>query len=521
MGPTFAASAVSCTASHALDRLIHSNNRKFLQLLCILSALLAFAGCGSSSSSSNSDSSLQTPGTVSPTSHPLVASYSVVASAAGTVSVEFGTTSSYGRSTGNVTAPAGGGTVQVLVGGMRANTTYHMRARVALDSGMLLIDSDHTFTTGALPQVTFPSVNVTPSGLAKSGGVELISGVGPKASAVVLDTDGSVIWYYYDPSLAAGAYAFPIRQLDNGNFLINFESDVREVDLAGQIVRQVTLTQLNAALAAAGYPLQAANLHHDLLRLSNGHWILLVNEYQNFQDLPGYPGTTSVLGDALVDLDTSNQPVWVWRAFDHLDVNRHPYMFPDWTHSNAIVYEPDGSLLLSMRHQSWILKIDYANGAGGGDVLWRLGPGGDFTLSVSDPAQWFYNQHYPNLLQATASTQQIAMYDNGDTRPDSTGQPCTATCYSRALIMNIDELARTAQISWQYSPGWYSFWGGSIVVLPNNDVEFDSTAVLGGYSRVLEVTNESAPQKVWELDTTNTAFYRAFRIPSLYPGVAW
>ena len=100
-----------------------------------------------------------------------------------------------------------------------------------------------------------------------------------------------------------------------------------------------------------------------------------------------------------MDLDTNNQPVWVWRAFDHLDVNRHPYLFPDWTHSNAVVYEPDGSLLLSMRHQSWILKIDYANGSGGGDVLWRLGPGGDFTLSDSDPAQWFYNQHYPNLLQ--------------------------------------------------------------------------------------------------------------------------
>jgi arylsulfate sulfotransferase len=482
--------------------------------------LLVLAGCGSAASSS-SDTPLPTPGTVTSTSHPLVASYSVVAPAVGTVSVEFGTSASYGRSTGSMTVPTGGGTVQVLVGGMRANTTYHMRARVALASGTLLLDSDHTFTTGALPPVSFPSAKVTPSGLSKSGGVELVSGVGPNASAVVLDTDGSVIWYYYDASLAEGDYAFPIRQLDNGNFLINLQSAVREVNLAGQIVRQVTFSQLNASLAAAGYSLQAANIHHDLLRLSNGHWILLVNEYQNFQDLPGYPGTTSVLGDALVDLDTNNQPVWVWRAFDHLDVNRHPYMFPDWTHSNAIVYEPDGSLLLSMRHQSWILKIDYANGAGGGDVLWRLGPGGDFTLSASDPAQWFYNQHFPNLVQTSGSTQQIAMYDNGDTRPDSSGQPCTTTCYSRAIIMNIDESARSAQISWQYSPGWYSFWGGSIVVLPNSNVEFDSTTVLGGYSRVLEVTNGSSPQKVWELDATNTAFYRAYRIPSLYPGVAW
>ncbi len=321
--------------------------------------------------------------------------------------------------------------------------------------------------------------------------------------------------------MAADSYAFPIRQLDNGNFLINFESDVREVDLAGNIVRQVTLSQLNTALAAAGYSLQAANLHHDLLRLSNGHWLLLVNESRDFQDLPGYPGTVTVLGDAVVDLDTNNQPVWVWRAFDHLDVNRHPYMFPDWTHSNALVLEPDGSLLLSMRHQSWILKIDYANGAGGGDVLWRLGPEGDFTLSVSDPAQWFYNQHFPTLLQASGSTQQIAMYDNGDTRPDSNGQPCTTDCYSRAVIMSLDESSRTAQITWQYSPGWFSFWGGSIGVLPNGNVEFDSTAVPNAFSHVLEVTQTSAPQKVWEMDVSNTPFYRAYRIPSLYPGVSW
>ena len=219
---------------------------------------------------------------------------------------------------------------------MRANTTYHMRARADLGGGTVLLDSDHTFTTGSLPQVSFPSVTVTPAGTATSGGVDLVSGIGPNVSAVVLDTDGSVIWYYYDASVPSGTYAFPVRELDNGNFLINLStSDVREVDLEGRIVREITLAQLNAALAAAGYSLQAVTIHHDVLQLSNGHWILLVNENRDFQDLPGYPGTTTVLGDALVDLDTNNQPVWVWRAFDHLDVNRHPFAFPDWTHSNG------------------------------------------------------------------------------------------------------------------------------------------------------------------------------------------
>jgi hypothetical protein len=495
---------------------------KFLVLLCVGAFLQGLTGCGSPSSSDPAGSpNLRMVGTVSATTHHLVAKYSFVSPAAGTVNVEFGTNVLYGRSTGSKTVTAGQ-TVDVLVAGMRPNTTYHMRARLNLSDGTTFVDSDKTFTTGALPQSSFPNITVTPSGPAQSGGVELISGIGENinVTALALDTDGIIIWYYYDPSLAPGLFAFPIRELDNGNFLINFEQDVREVNLSGQIIRQITLAELNTVLAAAGFALQAYSFHHDVIRLSNGHWILLVNEYRTFQDLPGYPGTTSVLGDAIVDLDTSNQPVWVWRAFDHLDVNRHPYMFPDWTHSNGLVYKPDGSLLLSMRHQSWILKVDYANGAGGGDVLWRLGPDGDFTLTDGDPSRWFYNQHFPNLLQASGTSLQLALFDNGNTRPDGSGQACMQDCYSRAVIMNVDESALAAQISWQYSPGWFSDWGGSIVRLSNGDIEFDSSTVQGN-SRVVEVTSGSAPQTVWEMDSSNSNFYRAYRIPSLYPDVAW
>jgi hypothetical protein len=351
--------------------------------------------------------------------------------------------------------------------------------------------------------------------------VDLVSGFGPDITAVALDGDGAVIWYYYDPNLR-GAVAFPVRELANGDFMINFVSTVREVDLTGQIVREITRDQLNVALAAAGYSLQAVTIHHDVLRLSNGHWILLVNENRDFQDLPGYPGTTTVVGDALVDLDQNNQPVWVWRAFDHLDVNRHPYLFPDWTHSNTIVSVPDGNLLLSMRHQSWIIKIDYANGNGTGDILWRLGAEGDFSLAGNDPAQWFYAQHFPVVLQSQGPRFQLGLYDNGNTRPDSSGQQCgvSGTCYSRGMIMNVDESALKARISWQYAPGWFSDWGGSVAVLENGNVELDSSAY-GGSSRVIEVTRGVDPRIVWQMDAKNAAFYRAYRIPSLYPGVQW
>ena len=58
---------------------------------------------------------------------------------------------------------------------------------------------------------------------------------------------------------------------------------------------------------------------------------------QNYTDLPGYPGTTGVLGDVLVDIDLNGNVAWAWSAFNFLDLNRHLQGLPDWTHSNAIV----------------------------------------------------------------------------------------------------------------------------------------------------------------------------------------
>lgn len=462
-------------------------------------------------------------GTIQATAHPLVAEYSMALPAQSSMTVEFGIDDHYGRNTWTRPAPDGGGTVAMLVAGMRSATTYHLRAYVDLSSGVRIYDSDHVFTTGPLPQVKFPRTDVSPSDTPLSGrGVDLISSVNSAIGAVVTDPDGAVVWYNDAPLV------MPIRQLSNGNFLITAGNDVREVDLAGTIVRQITADDLNAALNAAGFSLQVVQsayeppFHHDAIRLDNGHWILLVSDDKTFDDLPGYPGTTTVAGDALIDLDENNHPVWVWRAFDHLDVNRHPIWFPDWTHSNAVVYTPDGNLLVSMRHQSWVIKIDYANGTGSGAVLWRLGPDGDFTLASGDPQQWFYTQHFPVLLDSAGSFFHLAIFDNGDARPDATGQPCifTGGCYTRAIILSADESARTADISWQYSPGWFASWGGSVGVLPNGNVEFDSSTVDGAPARIIEVTPGSMPQVVWQMDTSS-AFYRAYRIPSLYPGVQW
>jgi len=499
-------------------------SRELVSIL-VLVAVLSWVGCGSPSPSTKSQGptdGLVGPGTVTASNHPLVALYSVGIRTSGQVRVEFGPTTSYGRTTG-AQAVTAGGTASLLVAGMKASTTYHMRARVDFDDGQTMYDTDHTFTTGALPQVSFPTVTVTPTGGSSNGGVDIVSSLSSSAlvSGEVLDTDGSVIWYYYDSTTQLPI--FPLRLADNGHFLVNYGTEVREVDLEGTLVRRITVDQLNATLASAGYSFQVNLVHHDLLRLPNGHWLLLVDENKDFQDLPGYPGTTTVLGDDIIELDANNRPVWVWRAFDHLDINRHPYQFPDWTHANALVLTSDGNLLISMRHQFWVLKLNYANGAGNGDVLWRLGPGGDFTLGNPDPAEWFYAQHFPVLLPSSGGQTRLILFDNGDARPDQNGQSCeiSSTCYSRAVILDLDESNLTANIEWEYKPGWYAFWGGSVEVLGDGSVEMTSSTVNGGTARSIEVTATSTPQVTWQMDTSDSNFYRAYRVPSLYPGVKW
>ncbi len=243
----------------------------------------------------------------------------------------------------------------------------------------------------------------------------------------------------------------------------------REIDLTGATIREITMATLNSRLAAAGFNYTAQFMHHDMAVLPNGHWILIVNsvrpEIEN--------GTTvDVLGDALIDLDTNLNPVWVWDTFDHLDVNRHPVSVLDWTHSNAILYSAtDGNLLLSMRHQNWIIKIDYNNGKGAGDILWHLGYQGDFALVGGiDPTDWFSGQHGPSFTTAnTAGTFGLALMDNGDFRTYPAGVTCADTgapsCpYSTAQVLNIDETAKTATFAFHNTTPIYSFFGGNAEV---------------------------------------------------------
>ena len=518
-------------------------------LICMLVLSVVLAGCGGVGGTAN-DIAKPAPmvrGQVSQTNNPQVALYTISSPSDAAVTVKFGKDTNYGLHTWAQKTPPGGGSVSILVAGMQATTTYHMQADVEFANGTKAVDADHTFTTGDVP-ANLPSLTVTTTaGMTPQPGVELIDDVfgGTPTAAFVTDLSGNVIWAYAVPDGQTGSTLYPIKQLPNGDFVLltapqsqsalqSPVSDgtlnvIREIDLTGKTIKELRMSDLNARLAAGFNNLKLQAFHHDITPLPNGHWLVLANTLKQFTGLAGLPGTTNVLGDVVVDLDPNLQPVWVWNSFDQLDVNRHPYNFPDWTHANAVVYSPDdGNILVSLRHQNWIVKIDYRDGTGTGNVLWKLGPGGDFKLQGgTDPTDWFYAQHDPEFFsQNTTGVFSLGIMDNGDDRILQNNLQCGTSgapaCYTTVQVLQVDDHGMTANLQFHriMPPDLYSFFGGNVDLLKNGNVEYNLAAV-GPDAYVVEVTQESSPQTVWQMHIFGTNTYRALRLSSLYPGVQW
>jgi arylsulfate sulfotransferase len=267
---------------------------KSLRYSCVPGLILLASGC-----------SRQLPlGQVTATNNPQVAMYTVNAPANARVSVQFGVDTNYGLTTWSQLAPPGGGPVSIFVAGMRALTVYHIRGTIESSDGSKRNDDDRTFTTGALPDAQLPNVKVTTaSGIKPQSGIEMVNLLSLNTPVPIFATDlsGNLIWsYQFQRSL--GETIQPIKLLANGHLLVVISpgsttpiamppppgtvDSLREIDLAGDTIREITIDDLNKRLASAGFDLTVSVFHHDVLPLANGHWIALTNTVKQFTDLP-------------------------------------------------------------------------------------------------------------------------------------------------------------------------------------------------------------------------------------------
>jgi hypothetical protein len=298
---------------------------------------------------------------------------------------------------------------------------------------------------------------------------------------------------------------------------------VREFDLVGMTVRETNAAVVSEQLVAQGKR-PITGFHHEARPLPDGKLLVLAAVEQLLTDVQG-PGPVDVIGDMIVVLDRDLEVVWAWDAFDHLDTSRVAilaekcrgvsagcpafHLAPeanDWLHSNSVQLTPDGNLLLSIRHQDWVIKIDYSNGVGSGNVIWRLGKDGDFWLDSTDPNPWFSHQHDAEF--EFGDNQTIILFDNGNTR-----RGFDSNAHSRGQIIQLDEQNRIAHLRLNADLEAYSAALGSAQKLPNGNYEFDLGFLPDRTASVAEVDSSG---KVVSTYRSKEVKYRVFRMPNLY-----
>jgi arylsulfate sulfotransferase len=513
---------------------------------------------------------------VTPTLHPLVALYSIPPCPKGKeVRVQF-------REKGDKTWQCtpykpfqGRKSVNFLVAGMKADQKYEIRHETVCGKSRE-VSKPLCFTTGSseLPpwefKVTcgpFPKTSTSDGVLLHAilfGGEGANIGLG---CPVATDLGGSVLWYFKEPLDLlnyAGSFLMSFPPSVSGTLLVPMASPpipnvlpgpyrgrlLREIDLAGNFIRETNVDRINEQLAVLGFD-PIYYFHHDARRLPNGHTLVLAGVEKIFTGGEQGAGPIDVVGDAVIDLDENFQVVWAWNTFGHdeLPVTRRalrdelctgvpmnvcgplrlsgPYPGQvseahDWTHCNTVTYTPaDGNILLSFRHQDWLVKIDYANGKGSGKVLWRLGKDGDFDIqqkfSAPDPHPWFSAQHQAMIY----AQNELVVYDNSNARNEPTDQGFN----SRGQVYLLNEKTQKATLITSADLGVYASFLGSAQKLSNGNYHFLSGGIAGdqpspvpGFPAGLSESTEvgAGGNLVYTLQAPFHTTYRSFRMKSMY-----
>lgn len=333
----------------------------------------------------------------------------------------------------------------------------------------------------------------------------------PPVGIVQFDVEGKTRWYLgrQDTMMGVGATMAGVKLLPDGALLFQHNG-------MNEIVDELGVTRAIYKPEDVG----DNTYHHEVLNLPNGNILSLDFEF-DWVDYPDPEGSLFVAGDRISEVTPEGEKVWEWSSLAHLDPQRRregfndalpPIIDPvtgmagkDWTHGNGMFYDPsDDSIIVSLRHQDWLVKIDHETG----DVIWRLGEEGDFTLESGD---WFYHQHSPEV-QADGS---ILLYDNGNANPNLAEE----FWFSRAMQISLDETNMTARIEWEDDAEDFlseamgdadRMPGGHILVLDSAlDLNISPTMI---HSRVREVDPEApvGSQTVWSMTTAVGRFiYRA------------
>ena len=487
---------------------------------------------------------------VSSTSHPLVALYSAPPCQLGSTLTVRSRPVGSSDEAWSTTTPRNclqGKSVNVYVAGMAADTAYELEGITSGTRATRPADSPLTFQTGT-PDVPLPAFSVvrppdrrtcTAEGVVlHSATVELLdngeTALVPLPVATTLD--GAVVWYYRGGRGRVGEFSVLTTHTGQGTLLLLVADEaglkgqyLREVDVAGHVIRETNVARVNEQLADLGLTDGIGAFDHEAIRFPDGNTLVQASVERIMEVGTGQDrAERDVLGEMLIALDPDWQVAWTWNAFDHLDVDRTtmpgaeclsnasgcPPLFLadaalDWTHGNAIAPSPlDGNLVHSLRHQNWVIKVDYRNGRGTGEVLWRLGKEGDFYAVAATLFPWFSGQHGANYF----ADHRITLLDNGNNRCEHR----LGTCNSRGQVWFLDETPpRRAILLQNIDLGVYSLALGMAQRLENGNLQFTCGALHSGNDLFARSMETSGGNLNYTLQSAPGSEYRSYRLSRL------
>lgn len=291
---------------------------------------------------------------------------------------------------------------------------------------------------------------------------------------LALDNHGEVVWWYESDARTAG-----IERLNNGNILMHrADFSAVEIDLLGFTRNQYYAEKRPFpppdnpdAIAIKGHK----TLHHQPYQLPNGDFLsfaanaYLVEDYYTSETDPSAPRKDQmVMADTVIQFSPTGEQVWTWNTMDYLDPFRIGYdtfwaywwvrgfdKHLDWTHANGVSYdERDDSVLISLRNQSAILKIDRKTS----EIKWILGRHDrwperlrDKLLTPVGDLLWPAYQHNPRITH----TGSVILFDNrahGGAMAFEERLPVNEG-FSRGVEFVVDEEAMTVRQVWSSSDG--------------------------------------------------------------------
>lgn len=390
--------------------------------------------------------------------------------------------------------------------GFKASTSYQCWVETLSDAYRVRTPS-RSFTTAVLPiDLKPPVISRASTDVARTGYMLYNYATLQRfwtiknRYLVILDPEGNVRWFYK----GEGGGDVDVSWLGNDRVLMG---GFHDYSIEATIVGLDKKTYFKDAMEVTSQYEQADSANHDAGLSEDGQSIFTFGYLSN--------GTYSSFLIRQLDIATG-KVIWTWSGIeDGAEQGQIPAGSSSDTdphHANAIDDQwEDGRLYLyvSMRNQNQMMKLDYETG----EVIWKLGVGGDFTLLEKDgtPAtddRWFFNNHDAKMYGPNL----FAVHDNGTERANYGG-----VNYSRGLQLELDQEAMTARIKFEYTePNWVEpIWSGYDVYPDGRSLVAIGHCWLCTSQKVASIIElDPAGQVLWRADMTNEKehLYRAERI---------